>query len=156
MTTTQPSAPCGFVLVDKPAGPTSHGVVAAIRRALHLRRVGHAGTLDPMATGVLILGVGRATRLLGLASDADKEYTATIRLGVATSTEDAAGEVVRTLDARHLTRSQIDAGVRALTGEIAQVPSSVSAIKVDGRRSYARARRRRRPTAAASGAHRRL
>ena len=133
----------GLLLVDKPGGITSHGAVAVARRAMGTRKSGHAGTLDPMATGLLILGVERATRLLGHLALHDKEYLATIRLGSATVTDDAEGEVVSTastdvLDA--ITEAQIDEGIRGLTGEILQVPSSVSAIKVEGKRSYARVR----------------
>ena len=130
----------GLVIVDKPAGWTSHDVVARIRRLAGTRRVGHAGTLDPMATGVLVVGVERATRLLGHLALHDKAYEATIRLGVATVTDDAEGDVVATTPADQVTDEAIDAAVAALTGDIEQVPSSVSAIKVAGRRSYARVR----------------
>lgn len=130
----------GLVVVDKPAGLTSHDVVARVRRLAGTRKVGHAGTLDPMATGVLVLGVGRATRLLTYVVGASKEYTATIRLGVATTTDDAEGEQTAVVDASGVTAEQVTAGVAALTGPIEQVPSSVSAIKVDGRRAYARVR----------------
>lgn len=119
---------------------TSHDVVARCRRLMATRRVGHAGTLDPMATGVLLVGVGRATRLLTFLVGADKTYEATVRLGQATLSDDAEGEVVAAQDASGLTRSAIDAAVAALTGPIQQVPSAVSAIKVGGRRSYARVR----------------
>jgi tRNA pseudouridine55 synthase len=132
--------PSGLVVVDKPAGLTSHDVVARIRRLAGTRRVGHAGTLDPMATGVLVVGVERATRLLTYLVGAEKEYLATIRLGVTTVTDDAEGEVLSRHDAGHLTDGAVGAGVSALTGEIDQVPSSVSAVKVDGRRAYARIR----------------
>ena len=130
----------GLVVVDKPAGLTSHDVVARVRRLAGTRKVGHAGTLDPMATGVLVLGVERATRLLTYVVGADKEYTATIRLGVTTTTDDAEGEPTAVADASAVTPEAVAAGVAALTGAIAQVPSSVSAIKVDGRRAYARVR----------------
>jgi tRNA pseudouridine55 synthase len=130
----------GLVVVDKPAGLTSHDVVAGGRRLAGTRKVGHAGTLDPMATGVLVLGVERATRLLTYVVGASKEYTATIRLGVATTTDDAEGEVTAVPGASGVTAEQVSAGVAALTGPIEQVPSSVSAIKVDGRRAYARVR----------------
>jgi len=136
----RPTAADGLVVVDKPAGWTSHDVVARMRRIAGTRKVGHAGTLDPMATGVLVLGIGRATRLLTYVVGADKEYVATIRLGVATTTDDAEGETLTSTDASAVTRAAIDAGVEALTGPIAQVPSTVSAIKVDGQRAYARAR----------------
>ena len=136
----RPTAADGLVVVDKPAGWTSHDVVARMRRIAGTRKVGHAGTLDPMATGVLVLGIGRATRLLTYVVGADKEYVATIRLGVATTTDDAEGETLARVDASAVTRAAIDAGVAALTGPIEQVPSTVSAIKVDGQRAYARAR----------------
>jgi tRNA pseudouridine55 synthase len=136
----RPTAADGLVVVDKPAGWTSHDVVARMRRVAGTRKVGHAGTLDPMATGVLVLGIGRATRLLTYVVGADKEYVATIRLGVATTTDDAEGEVLARTDASGVPRPAIDAGVAALTGPIEQVPSSVSAIKVDGQRAYARVR----------------
>lgn len=134
------TASSGLVLVDKPAGLTSHDVVARTRRLAGTRRVGHAGTLDPMATGVLVLGVERATRLLGHLALTDKTYDATIRLGASTVTDDAEGEIVTTASAAHLQDDEIRAAVRALTGAIQQVPSSVSAIKVDGKRAYAKVR----------------
>ena len=137
---TQSSAPGGLAIVDKPAGWTSHDVVGRMRRLAQTRKVGHAGTLDPMATGVLVLGIGRATRLLGHLQLADKEYLATIRLGESTVTDDAEGEVVTAADASGLGRDEIEVAMRPLTGEIEQVPSKVSAIKIDGRRSYARVR----------------
>ena len=134
------TAPAGIVVVDKPSGWTSHDVVGRVRRLADTRKVGHAGTLDPMATGVLVLGVGRATRLLGHLQLADKEYIATIRFGQATVTDDAEGDVVSTMPAGHLDAEAITAAIVPLTGSIEQVPSSVSAIKVDGQRSYARVR----------------
>ena len=124
----------GLVVVDKPAGLTSHDVVARIRRLAGTRKVGHAGTLDPMATGVLVLGVDRATRLLGHLALTDKAYDATIRLGATTVTDDAEGEVVATADASGVTAEAVAAVVAGLTGDIQQVPSAVSAIKVDGQR----------------------
>jgi tRNA pseudouridine55 synthase len=136
----RPTAADGVVVVDKPADWTSHDVVARMRRLAGTRKVGHAGTLDPMATGVLVVGIGRATRLLTYIVGADKEYTATVRLGVATTTDDAEGEPLAVVDASAVTRSAIDAGVARLTGDIQQVPSAVSAIKVDGQRAYARVR----------------
>ena len=136
----RPTAADGVVVVDKPAGWTSHDVVARMRRLASTRKVGHAGTLDPMATGVLVVGVGRATRLLTYIVGADKEYTATIRLGVTTTTDDAEGEVLETVDASGVTRADVVAGAAVLTGAIQQVPSAVSAIKVDGQRAYARVR----------------
>jgi len=132
-------APTGILLVDKPGGITSHDVVARVRRALHERRVGHAGTLDPMATGLLVVGVGPATKLLHYFVGLDKEYTATIRLGASTTTDDAEGELVTRADAGAVAAvddERIRRGVAALTGVISQRPSSVSAIKVDGRRAY--------------------
>ncbi len=130
----------GLVLVDKPVGWTSHDVVARVRRLTGTRKVGHAGTLDPMATGVLVVGVNRATRLLTYLVGADKTYTATVRLGVTTVTDDAEGEPTSVSDAAGVDETAVRTGVRALTGPIEQVPSSVSAIKVDGKRSYARVR----------------
>lgn len=130
----------GLVVVDKPGGWTSHDVVARTRRLAGTRRVGHAGTLDPMATGVLVLGVGRATRLLGHLALTDKSYDATIRLGVTTVTDDAEGDLVDTVSAAQVTDSDIAASVVGLTGDIQQVPSSVSAIKVNGERAYKRVR----------------
>ncbi|WOP18442.1 tRNA pseudouridine(55) synthase TruB [Raineyella sp. LH-20] len=132
--------PSGLLVIDKPAGLTSHDVVARVRRLLGTRKVGHAGTLDPMATGVLILGVGRATRLLGHLALHDKAYDATIRLGQTTVTDDADGEVVASAGAVGATDTAIRTAMAALTGDIAQRPSAVSAIKVDGQRSYARVR----------------
>lgn len=131
-----PLAPSGLVVIDKPALLTSHDVVARVRRLAHTRRVGHAGTLDPMATGVLVLGVEKATRLLGYLAVTDKAYDATIRLGVSTVTDDAQGEQVARVSTVRVTDAAIDAAVADLTGDIEQVPSSVSAIKVDGRRAY--------------------
>lgn len=139
----RPTADDGFVVVDKPQGWTSHDVVGRMRRLAGTRKVGHAGTLDPMATGVLVLGIGRATRLLTYVVGADKDYDATIRLGVATTTDDAEGTVaaVAPPDAvGRVDRAALDAAVADLTGDILQVPTSVSAIKVDGRRAYARVR----------------
>ncbi|MGF7123411.1 tRNA pseudouridine(55) synthase TruB [Rhodococcus sp. TAF43] len=130
----------GLLIVDKDAGMTSHDVVARCRKLLNTRKVGHAGTLDPMATGVLILGVERATKLLGLLALTTKSYSATIRLGQATTTDDAEGEVLSTSDASAVTDEQIAAEVAKLTGDIQQVPASVSAIKVDGQRAHARIR----------------
>ncbi|OMC28742.1 tRNA pseudouridine(55) synthase TruB [Mycobacterium colombiense] len=134
-----PTGP-GIVVVDKPPGMTSHDVVGRCRRIFSTRRVGHAGTLDPMATGVLVIGVERATKILGLLTATAKSYTATIRLGQSTSTDDAEGELVRTVSARHLTGEAIEAAVGGLRGDIDQVPSTVSAIKVDGKRAYRLAR----------------
>lgn len=137
-----PRTPPGdaLVVVDKPAGWTSHDVVGRVRRLAGTRKVGHAGTLDPMATGVLVLGVNRATRLLTYLVGSDKEYAATIRLGQDTVTDDAEGEVTSAPGAAGVDDGALAAAVRALTGAIAQVPSAVSAIKVDGKRSYARVR----------------
>lgn len=133
----------GVLLIDKPAGMTSHDVVGRVRKALGMRRVGHAGTLDPMATGVLVIGVGPTTRLLGIVGGHDKEYTATIRLGASTTTDDREGEVLRVADPAAL--SDVDGTaiarcIASLTGEIEQRPSAVSAVKIDGRRAYERVR----------------
>ncbi|MER7695630.1 MULTISPECIES: tRNA pseudouridine(55) synthase TruB [unclassified Streptomyces] len=138
--TEQTTTPDGLVIVDKPSGFTSHDVVAKMRGMARTRRVGHAGTLDPMATGVLVLGVQRATKLLGHLALTEKEYLGTIRLGQDTVTDDAEGEIISSTDASGVTREGIDAGVAALSGPIMQVPSKVSAIKIDGKRSYARVR----------------
>lgn len=132
--------PPGLLLVDKGPGMTSHDVVALARRALSVRKVGHAGTLDPMATGVLVLGVGAATRLLGHLSGNDKTYAATVRLGATTVTDDREGDVLTSTPAGHLTDEQVRAAFAAQTGPLQQVPSSVSAVKVDGVRSYDRVR----------------
>ncbi len=126
----------GLVIVDKPAGMTSHDVVGRCRRIFGTRKVGHAGTLDPMATGVLVVGIERATKILGLLTATDKSYAATIRLGQTTSTEDAEGEITHTVSAAAVGEAQIATAVTALRGEIDQVPSAVSAIKVDGQRAY--------------------
>lgn len=134
------STPDGLVIVDKPSGFTSHDVVAKMRGIAKTRRVGHAGTLDPMATGVLVLGVERATKLLGHLALTEKEYLGTIRLGQTTVTDDAEGEVTASANASGVTREAIDKGVAELTGRIMQVPSKVSAIKINGVRSYKRAR----------------
>ncbi|MFC8722722.1 tRNA pseudouridine(55) synthase TruB [Kitasatospora sp. NPDC057198] len=134
------TGPDGLVVVDKPEGITSHGVVAKLRWLAGTRKVGHAGTLDPMATGVLVIGVERATRLLGHLMLTAKTYEATIRLGQTTITDDREGEVTASVPADGVARDAIDAGIAELTGEIMQVPSKVSAIKIDGKRSYARVR----------------
>jgi tRNA pseudouridine55 synthase len=130
----------GIVVVDKPAGMTSHDVVGRCRRIFGTRKVGHAGTLDPMATGVLVVGVERATKILGLLTATDKSYAATVRLGQSTSTEDAEGELLHTVPADGVTDVAIEAAVAGLRGDIEQVPSAVSAIKVDGQRAYKLAR----------------
>jgi tRNA pseudouridine55 synthase len=129
-------AESGLIIVDKPGGMTSHDVVAKIRRIAGTRRVGHAGTLDPMATGVLVIGVEKATRLLGHLTLTEKTYHATIRLGQSTSTDDAEGEPTGGEPADGVTREAIDAAIAKLTGEIMQVPPGVSAIKVGGQRAY--------------------
>ncbi|HZR52798.1 MAG TPA: tRNA pseudouridine(55) synthase TruB [Streptosporangiaceae bacterium] len=129
----------GLVIVDKPAGLTSHDVVARVRRLAGTRKVGHAGTLDPMATGVLVIGVEKATRLLGFLTLTEKEYRTTIRLGQSTSTDDAEGEALPAqplVDPRSVSEGALRAAVRSLTGEILQVPPKVSAIKVNGQRAY--------------------
>jgi tRNA pseudouridine55 synthase len=138
--TTGSEVASGLLVVDKPSGWTSHQVVGRVRRLLGTRKVGHAGTLDPMATGVLLVGVNRATRLLGQLSLTDKVYEATIRLGQGTVTDDADGEVSSAPGVPHLPDRRLDAALDRLRGDIVQVPSSVSAIKVGGVRSYARVR----------------
>ncbi|MEV4638462.1 tRNA pseudouridine(55) synthase TruB [Actinoplanes sp. NPDC049548] len=130
----------GLIVVDKPAGMTSHDVVARIRRLAKTRRVGHGGTLDPMATGVLVIGVNRATRLLTYVIGSEKSYRATIRLGQSTVTDDAEGDVTATAATDDVTDEAIRDGLAAQTGEIDQVPSAVSAIKVNGERAYKRVR----------------
>ncbi len=130
----------GIVVVDKPAGMTSHDVVGRCRRIFGTRKVGHAGTLDPMATGVLVIGIERATKILGLLTATSKSYSATIRLGRSTSTDDAEGEVLQDISAAHLTDDEIKGGIAPLRGEIAQRPSTVSAIKIAGKRAYQLAR----------------
>ena len=132
--------PVGVIVVDKPSGITSHDVVARTRKALQTRKVGHGGTLDPMATGVLLIGVDRATRLLGFLAKEDKVYEATIRLGSSTITDDSQGETLATVGADRIAavdEAAIRAGIAQLTGDIAQVPSAISAIKVDGQRAHA-------------------
>ncbi|MBQ0853051.1 tRNA pseudouridine(55) synthase TruB [Streptomyces sp. NPDC057621] len=138
--TQKQQTPDGLVIVDKPSGFTSHDVVAKMRGIAKTRRVGHAGTLDPMATGVLVLGVEKATKLLGHLALTEKEYLGTIRLGQNTLTDDAEGDLTSSTDASAVTRDAIDAGIAELSGDIMQVPSKVSAIKINGVRSYKRAR----------------
>ena len=133
---TEASSKDGLVVVDKPGGMTSHDVVARIRRMAGTRRVGHAGTLDPMATGVLVVGVEKATRLLGYLTLTEKQYDATIRLGQSTSTDDADGEITGGAPAKDVSAETLAQAVEDLTGEILQVPPAVSAIKVDGQRAY--------------------
>ncbi|PPF31439.1 tRNA pseudouridine(55) synthase TruB [Rathayibacter tritici] len=143
MLETPAPAPNGILLLDKPGGITSHDLVSRTRRRAGTRKVGHAGTLDPMATGLMILGLGPSTRLLTYLVGLDKQYEATIRLGASTSTDDREGEVLASADSdlvAALTPEAVADGIAALTGAIEQVPSTVSAIKVDGRRAYARAR----------------
>ena len=130
----------GFLVVDKAPGMTSHDVVAMARKALGTRKVGHAGTLDPMATGVLVLGFGNGTRLLQYITDGDKSYTATIVLGASTITDDREGEVISEVSAAHISDEEIKSGLAKMVGEIQQRPSSVSAVKVDGERAYDRVR----------------
>lgn len=138
--TRKTTTPDGLVIVDKPSGFTSHDVVAKMRGIAKTRRIGHAGTLDPMATGVLVLGVEKATKFLGHLALTEKEYLGTVRLGQNTTTDDAEGEITSSTDASKITREVIDTGIAKLTGDIMQVPSKVSAIKIDGVRSYKRAR----------------
>jgi tRNA pseudouridine55 synthase len=130
------TAESGLLIVDKPAGLTSHDVVARVRRLAGTRRVGHAGTLDPMATGVLVVGLEKATRLLGHLALTQKEYTATIRLGQVTDTDDADGQITGSVSAAAVTAEAIAAAAAGLTGEIQQVPPGISAIKVGGQRAY--------------------
>ncbi|MGH3694461.1 MAG: tRNA pseudouridine(55) synthase TruB [Pseudonocardiaceae bacterium] len=127
----------GLVVVDKPAGMTSHDVVSRLRRMLRTRRIGHAGTLDPMATGVLVCGVQRATKLLGHLPLEPKVYLATVRLGVSTSTDDVEGEPTGGADASAVDEQAIRGGIGSLQGALEQVPSAVSAVKIDGKRAYA-------------------
>ncbi|WP_084470058.1 tRNA pseudouridine(55) synthase TruB [Amycolatopsis benzoatilytica] len=139
----RPAPPPGLLIVDKPAGMTSHDVVARARRIMGTRKVGHAGTLDPMATGVLVLGIERATKLLGHLALDRKTYLATLQLGRSTTTDDAEGEGLAEAAPEAIaavTEEQIGAGIAALTGDIQQVPSAVSAVKIDGKRAYARVR----------------
>lgn len=134
-------APHGILLVDKAPERTSHDVVARVRWLLGTKKVGHAGTLDPMATGLLVLGIGQGTRLLTYLVGLDKTYQATIRLGRVTTTDDREGEPLgEQMDATALTEDEIEHSLDALRGDIAQVPSTVSAVKIDGKRAYARAR----------------
>ncbi|MBB2912276.1 tRNA pseudouridine55 synthase [Streptosporangium becharense] len=132
--------PSGLIIVDKPAGWTSHDVVAKLRGIAGTRRVGHAGTLDPMATGVLVVGVEKATRLLGHLALTEKGYDATIRLGESTNTDDAEGELVASASAAGVCDEDVAKGVAALTGAIMQIPPQISAIKINGERAYKRAR----------------
>lgn len=134
------SALDGIVVLDKPSGATSHQIVGRLRRVLGTKKIGHAGTLDPMATGVLVLGVGRATRLLGHLALNDKRYSATVRLGERSDTDDADGAVTPVADASALTGEQLEATLAQFRGEILQTPSTVSAIKINGQRAYALAR----------------
>ena len=128
--------PPGLVVVDKPGGMTSHDVVSRCRRLFGTRKVGHAGTLDPMATGVLVVGVERATKILGLLTATAKSYSATIRLGRTTTTEDAEGDVLQDIPAGSVSEDAILAGIAGLRGQINQQPSAVSAVKVGGKRAY--------------------
>ena len=134
------STAAGLVIVDKPAGITSHDVVGRCRRIFGTRKVGHAGTLDPMATGVLVVGIERATKILGLLTATDKSYAATIRLGQTMSTDDAEGDPLRAVSADAILDAQIGGAVSALRGEISQIPSAVSAVKIGGKRAYRLAR----------------
>jgi tRNA pseudouridine55 synthase len=146
---TSGAGPGGVVIVDKPSGLTSHDVVGRIRRLAGTRRVGHAGTLDPMATGVLVIGVEKATRLLGHLALTEKQYSATIRLGQATDTDDADGQIIAQSSADGVTDAALRAAAAALTGEIRQVPPGFSAVKVAGKRSYKLAREGAAPALAA-------
>lgn len=139
-TTAPLTAESGLVVVDKPGGLTSHDVVSRVRRLAGTRKVGHAGTLDPMATGVLVLGVNRATRLLGHLMLTEKAYAATVRLGVATTTDDAEGDITAVVSAAHVAEATVRSALADFVGDIEQVPTAVSAIKVDGKRAYQRVR----------------
>ena len=137
----RPDNPCpGLLVIDKPQGLTSHDVVSRVRRLAHTRKVGHGGTLDPMATGVLVIGIGKATKLLTWVSGHSKEYRATIRFGVATNTDDAEGVATAAVGCDSLSEDQLESALAPLRGDIMQVPSTVSAIKVNGKRAYALAR----------------
>lgn len=130
----------GFLVVDKPEGITSHDLIARARRVLGTRKIGHAGTLDPMATGVMVLGVESATRLLDYVMSGRKRYLATIKMGILTHTDDRMGDVIAS---HHVDEAVMDQGassLRSMIGRIEQIPSKVSAIKVDGKRSYDRVR----------------
>jgi tRNA pseudouridine55 synthase len=131
----------GLVVVDKPAGWTSHDVVAKLRRVFSIKRVGHAGTLDPDATGVLVLGLGRATRLMRFIEVHEKEYVADVVFGEETTTQDASGEVLATADAASISRADVERAAAGFVGEIEQIPPMVSAVKVGGERLYKKARR---------------
>lgn len=137
---TDPLLGSGLVIVDKPSGMTSHDVVGKLRRAFSTRRVGHAGTLDPMATGVLVVGIERGTKFLAHLVAETKTYAATIRLGASTSTDDAEGHMLSRADVAGITDAQIASAVEALTGDIMQKPAAVSAIKIDGKRAHERVR----------------
>ena len=130
----------GFLLIDKSAGVTSHDVVASARKLFKTKRVGHAGTLDPMATGVLVLGIGSATRLLQYVTDGTKKYEATIRLGQSTHTDDREGEIISTTSAAGISEEMVHSSLQKFVGNIMQKPSSVSAIKIDGKRAHQRVR----------------
>ena len=130
----------GFALINKAPGITSHDVVAQARKRYGTKKVGHAGTLDPLATGVLVLGIGSATRLLQYVTDGTKKYEATIRLGQSTHTDDREGEVIATTNAAGISEDEIKSGIKNFIGKIKQKPSSVSAIKIDGKRAHQRVR----------------
>lgn len=132
--------PTGFLLIDKPEGPTSHDVIQQLRRRLRTRKIGHAGTLDPAASGLLVCGVGRCTKALNYLVGAEKHYLATITLGLATTSDDAQGEVTGRADASALAEADIDREIAALCGDIMQVPTAVSAIKIAGKRAHQRMR----------------
>ena len=131
----------GVLLIDKPAGPTSHDVVQHVRRAAHIRKVGHTGTLDPAATGLLILCLGRATRLSEFVAGMDKVYEGILRLGVVTSSHDLQGQVLEERRVPALSYDDLNGAFAAFTGQILQQPPMVSAVKIDGERLYKRARR---------------
>jgi tRNA pseudouridine55 synthase len=141
VTGSAPEAPNGLLLIDKPAGITSHDAVDRVRRAIGIRKVGHAGTLDPIATGLLLIGVGRATRLLRFLGDLPKMYEGTGLLGVETTTLDADGDVVARSDVDGVTEERLRAAMSRFVGEIEQTPPAYSAVKVGGRKLYEAARR---------------
>jgi tRNA pseudouridine55 synthase len=131
----------GFLVINKPQGITSHDAVAFARRRLKIKKIGHAGTLDPMATGVLILGIGSATRLLEYVQNTEKEYEAEVTFGATSNTDDAEGELTSFPNSKNLTREDLEAILPEFLGEVNQIPPQFSAIKIDGQRSYSRARK---------------
>jgi len=131
----------GILLIDKPSGPTSHDIVAAIRGRFHFNKVGHGGTLDPQATGLLVILLGKGTKLSNRFAGSDKSYEGTMKLGVSTDSQDAQGTILREADYSHITHGQVEAEMKRLTGDIMQTPPMVSAVKVGGVPLYKRARK---------------